>query len=201
VQPARCHGYQVVACTDTASPEQVAPRYDAHGESREIVLALRVHSGQLRRFAADQGAAGEATALGDARDDPFGDVDVQLAAAEVVEEKERLRTRGDHVVDAHGDQILANGAVTARCECDLELGAHAVGSADEQWLFDAARQGAQARETTDAALDQRRKGSCGERLDPLYQRIACVDVDTCLLVGKRHGAGLSAIGLSVLVSA
>ena len=63
---------------------------DAHAEAGEVVVVAVVHARHLGRLAADQRAARQLAAVGDAADDGLGDVDAQLAAREVVEEEERL---------------------------------------------------------------------------------------------------------------
>ena len=65
---------------------------------------------------------------GDALDDVGGDVDVELAAGEVVEEEQRLGALHQDVVDAHRDEVDADGVVAVERERELELGAHAVGA-------------------------------------------------------------------------
>ena len=82
----------------------------------------------LGHLTADQGAAGLLATGGDALDD-LGDVlGTQLADGDVIREEQRLGTDGHDVVDAHGNQVLAHGVVTAQQLGDRELGAHAVGA-------------------------------------------------------------------------
>ena len=56
---------------------------------------------------------------------------VQLADGDVVEEEQRLGAGDEDVVGAHRDEIDADGAVPVQELRELELGAHAVGAADQ----------------------------------------------------------------------
>jgi hypothetical protein len=83
----------------------------ADREARKVIVAVRVHAGHLGGLAADQRAAGDPATIGDARDDRRRDAGVELAGAKIVEEEQRLGPLHDQVVDAHRDQIDANGVV------------------------------------------------------------------------------------------
>ena len=58
-----------VACGDIRARQQRAALGSADCKAREVVIAVLVESRHFRGFAADQGAAGFAAALGDAGDD------------------------------------------------------------------------------------------------------------------------------------
>ena len=68
------------------------------------------------------------------RSTAVGGVDVELAAGEVVEEEQRLGALHQDVVDAHRDQVDADGVVPVEREGELELGADAVGAGDQDRL-------------------------------------------------------------------
>ena len=91
-------------------PRSAAP----DGEAGEVVVAVAVHARHLRRLAADQRAAGQPAALGDAGDDRRALVGIELAGREIVEEEQRLGALHDDVVDAHGDEVDADRVVPAR---------------------------------------------------------------------------------------
>jgi hypothetical protein len=80
----------------------------------------------LRCFAADERRAGLPAALGDAGDDGGGDRHLELAGGVIVEEKQRLGALHDEVVDAHGDEVDADGVVNAGLDGDAQLGADAI---------------------------------------------------------------------------
>ena len=65
--------------------------------------------------------------------------DVELAGGEIVEEEQRLGALREQVVDAHGDEVDADGVVPAGLDGDLELGADAVGGGDEDRVREAGR--------------------------------------------------------------
>ena len=63
--------------------------------------------------------------------------DVELAGGEVVEEEQRLGALRQQVVDAHGDEIDADGVVPAGLDGDLQLGADAVVGGDQDRVLEA----------------------------------------------------------------
>ncbi len=84
---------------------------DADGKAGQIVLAVGIHPGHFGRFAADQRAAGQFAASGDALDDIGGDVDVQPAAGKIVKKEQRRGPETQDVVDAHSDKVNVDGVV------------------------------------------------------------------------------------------
>ncbi len=144
----------------------------ADGESREVVLAVVVHAGHFGGLAADERAARRLAAGGDALDHVGGDVDVELAAREVVEEEQRLGALHEDVVDAHRDQVDADRVVAVERERELQLGADAVGAGDEHRLAEALADLDQPAEAADAREHFGPHRALRERLDALDQRIA-----------------------------
>jgi hypothetical protein len=61
----------------------------------------------------DQGAAGLHAPLDDAGDDAHTDVHREFSGGKVVEKKQRLGALDHDVVDAHRDQVDADGIVAA----------------------------------------------------------------------------------------
>ena len=118
------------------------------------------------------------------RDDRSATVDVQLAGGEVVEEEQRLGALHHHVVDAHGDQVDADGVVPAAVDRQPELGAHAVGAGDQHRLPVALGQLDQGAEAADAAQHLGAQRASHERLDALDQLVAGVDIDAGVAVGE-----------------
>ena len=90
--------------------------HHADGEAGKVVFAGRVHAGHLGGLAADQRAAGLFAAEGDALDDFGGGLHVELAAGKVVEEEQRFCALHQNVVDAHADQVDADGVVPVQFE-------------------------------------------------------------------------------------
>ena len=64
---------------------------------------------------------------------------LDLAGGEVVEEEQRLGALDDDVVDAHRDEVDADRVEDAGFDRDLELGADAVGGADQDRVAEAGR--------------------------------------------------------------
>ena len=89
-------------------------------------------AGVLGGLAADQRAAGQHAALGDALDDGGDPLGHDLAAGDVVGHEQRLGAADHEVVDDHADQVVADGVVPVERLRDRDLGADAVGGGREQ---------------------------------------------------------------------
>ena len=105
-----------------------------------------------------------------------------MAAGEVIEEKQRFGALHQNVVDAHRDQILADGVVLVHLERQLQLGADAIGAGDQHRLAIVLRQFHQRAEAADAAQHLGAQRAFGVGLDALHQGIAGVDIDTGIAV-------------------
>jgi hypothetical protein len=186
VEPRRRQPDDEVARLDVAAVAEIAALRHADAEAGQVVLALLVEAGQLGRLAAEQGAAGLAARLRHPAHHLLGHVDVEPRGGEVVEEEERLGPGHRHVVDRHGDQVDADRVVPAGGERGLELGADAVGAADQDRIAVAARDAAHTGETADSGQDLRSRGGGRERPDTIDQASASVDVDTGVLVRPPH---------------
>ncbi len=161
----------------------------ADGEAGQVVFARRVHVGHFSGFASNQRAAGQRAAARDAADHRRSGVHVQLAGGEIVQKEQRLGALHQHVVDAHADQIDADGVVPPELLGQLELGAHAVGAGDQHRLLVLARQVEQRAEAAQATHHLRPEAALDQRLDAFDQGIAGVDVDTRVAVGHGQGTG------------
>ena len=144
----------------------------------EVVLAVGVEAGHLRRLAADQGAAVGAAGLADALHDGLDDLVVELAGGQVIEKEERRGALHGDVVDAVVDEVLAYGVVDAQLEGDLELGADAVGRRDQDGVgkfFEIERE--QAAEAADLREHMAVEGLARQHLDALLAAVGAGDVD------------------------
>ena len=157
----------------------------ADAETRQVVLACRVHARHLRRFAANQGAAAHLAAFSDTANHGGGGVHVELAAGEIVQKKQRLGPLHQHVVDAHGDQVNTHGAVHVPFKRKFELGAYAVSAADQYRLFVTLGHLKQRAKTANACQNPLAHGFLGKRLNAFNQRVASVDVNARVFVRKR----------------
>jgi hypothetical protein len=128
-----------VAHGDALARDQLLAADHPYREAGEVVLTASVEARELGRLAAQQRAAGLPAAVGDAAHHGLALVHVQLARGEVVEEEERPRTHGEHVVHAHGHEVDAHRVVAVERERQLELGAHAVRTGHQDGVLDVAR--------------------------------------------------------------
>lgn len=138
----------------------------------------------LRHLAADERTARLTTALGDAAHHLRDVLAPQLADSDVVEEKQRLRATSQNVVDAHGDQVYADGVVLAGHLRQGELGANTIRTAHENGIIHLFERGGreQAAESADIADDLgtvRRLHARANRIDGAG---ALVNVDAGVLI-------------------
>ncbi len=77
-------------------------------------------------------------AIADAGDDLLQERRIVVRHGHVVEEEQRLGAAAQHVVDAHGRQVDADGVVAAGELGDLEFRANAVGATHQHRVFVAA---------------------------------------------------------------
>jgi hypothetical protein len=141
VQPARAQAERDVAGADAARSEHLGAVDDADGEGGEVVVAVGVEARQLGGLAAEQRAAGLATAVDDAADQRLDEVGGEHAAGDVVEQEQRLRAGDQQVVDAHRHEVDADRVVAVHGDRDQQLGADAIGAGHEHRLRDAGRAG------------------------------------------------------------
>jgi hypothetical protein len=158
------------------------------GKAGQVVLAIGVHAGHFGGFATDQGAARQLAALGNAANDGSGRVHVQLAAGKVIEEEQRLSPLDQHVIDAHGHQVDADGVVHIPLKSQFQLGAYAVGAADQDGLLVALGHFKQSAKTANAGQYAFAHGLLGQGLDAFDQCVASINIDASVFVGEGGGA-------------
>ena len=188
MRAARGEPEQRVSGDDRAAVDDALFLHHADAEAGEVVLALGIHAGHLGGLAADQRAATELAAARDALHHLRGELDVELAAGEIVEKEQRLRALHEHVVHAHRHEVDAHAVVALLLEGELELRADAVGARNQHRLAIFLRDLAQPAEAADAGEHLGAQRAARERLDRFDQRVAGVDVDAGVAVGEafRH---------------
>ena len=153
---------------------QLLPALDrADAEPCKVVIARGVHPRHLGGLAADQRATGDPAPLGDARDDAFGNLRIELPGGEVIEEEQRLGALNDQIVGAHRDEIDTDPLVPIMLDRELDLGADAVVGGDQQRVGIARRAWIEeAAEAAELGIGAGPRGRPRERRDPLDQRVA-----------------------------
>ena len=173
--------------------EQPVGLDDTRAGAGDVVLVRAEQARVLGGLAADQRAAGEHAALGDALDDRGDPLGHDLAAGDVVGHEQRLGAADHEVVDDHADQVEADRVVPVGGRGDGDLGADAVGRGREQRTpVGRERAGVeQPGEPADAAdhLGPGRLGHPG--LHQLDRAVAGLDVDA--------GRGVARAGLVTAV--
>ena len=176
-----------VADADAAAVDDALAFHGAHGETREVVVAGLVHAGQLGGLAANQGTAALLASPGNAVDDGGHVGGGQRSGGEVVQEEQGPGPRRQHVVDAHGHEVLADGVVLVGGDGHQQLGTDAVGAADEDGVFEGGQgllEGEQPAEAADARQHPGNGGGAGAFTDALDGIVASIDVDSGVLVGE-----------------
>ena len=171
-----------IACFDAAAVDDALFFDHADGEACQVVFAFGIHAGHFGGFASDKGAAGFFAALGDAFNHVGSTGDIEFAAGEIVEEEQRLCALNQNIVDAHGDEVDADGVVFVPIEGEFELGAYAVGAADEDGIFVFFADFDQCAEAAQITQHFGTHGAFGKRFDVFDQLVACVDVHACVAV-------------------
>jgi hypothetical protein len=138
----------------------------------------------LGHLAANQRAAGLAAALGNAAHNLGNVLGAQLANGNVIQEEQRLRTNGHHVVDAHGHEVLAHRLVPVKQLRDGKLGAHAIRARDQHRVLHVLVRGhREARaKAAQAANDLGPVGRGDGSLDRVDGAGALVHVDTGICI-------------------
>ena len=163
---------------------------DADRETSEIVFVLVVHARHFSGFTADQCRTGLHAAVGHAGYDLLEQSRIVLAAGDVVKEEQRFGTLSGDVVDAHGHAIDADGVVLICHLGDHELGAHAVGTGDENRLF--VSKGSQVKKAAEAADTADHTGAVRAshvRLDALDDFVPGFDAHAGVLICLWHLVG------------
>ncbi len=157
----------------------------ADAKPREIIIIFGVHAGHLGGFAANQGTACTPTAFGDSGNDVGPGCYVQLCRGEVIQEKKGLGPLYNQIVNAHRDEVDADGVMPVRFDGDFKLGADAIGSCDKHWIFvSCGFQVEHGTESTKPGSDAIARRRPGQRLDRIDQGLARIDVYACILVTK-----------------
>ena len=127
----RSHAHQDVAQLDLGAVDEPGFLHHAGGEAGNVVFAVLVHPGHFGRFSSHEGAAGLAATLGHPRHNGFHLGGNVVPQGHIIQENQGFGPLGENVVDAHGHGIDADAVVPVHCERNLELGAHAVGTAHQ----------------------------------------------------------------------
>src|SRR5439155_15308427 len=109
-------------------------------------------------------------------------------------------TLDEDVVDTVIHQIRSDSIVAAGHECDLQLGADAIGARDEHRVAPTlAIDSEESAERTDIREDARRERRARQRLDAADGLVACVDVDAGLAIIGAHVFQKSSLPISVCI--
>src|SRR5262245_39046379 len=102
--------------------ENSLPFDNSDYKASQIILTVGKITRMLCGLAPDQDTARLTTSRSNAPDNHFSDIDVKLAANEIVQEEKRLGALSDNIIDPHGHKIDADGVVLLHHERQFELG-------------------------------------------------------------------------------
>ena len=180
-----------VAGFDFGAVDDFLAVHDADAETSHVVFANLVEAWHFSSFTADEGAVGLHTAVSHAFDNLSQLVWRKLADCHVIEEEQWFCTADEDVVDAHGNGVDADGVVLVHVEGQLQLGADAVGAADEHRFFVLGLvEGEQAAEAAEPANHFWTLGLFDIRFNQFNGSIACINIDTGIFIGNHflfHG--------------
>ena len=179
MHPAGGYAHQDIAGNDAPAVQQPAPLHNPDHKAGQIKIGVGINARQLRRFAANQRAAGFPAAPDDAPHQHLQPVFVKGGERNIVQKEQGTRAFRQNVVDIQRHQVLPHAFKMPDLGGDFQLGAYAVGAGDQHRLRKPG-QGEQAGETAAAvqrlrAVGQRRKG-----FDAVFQPVQRV---------QRHAGG------------
>ena len=184
-----------IAGADVRGIEHLGAIDNAHGKAGEVVIGRSHDARVLGHLAAHERAARKLAAVGHALDDLCHVLGLNMTDGNVVQEEQRLGARSQNVVDAHGDQVLTHRLVAVHNLGEHELGAHAVGAADQDRVFHILKRGGreQATKATNAADDLGSVGVLDHLLDRVDGAAALGGIDAGVLV--RHMLAVANLSL------
>ena len=184
-----------IARANVRGVEHLGTVDDAHGKAGEVVVGRSHDARVLGHLAAHERAARELAAVGHTLDDLCHVLGLNVTDGNVVQEEQRLGARSQNIVDAHSDQVLAHRLVTVHDLGEHELGAHAVGTADQDRVFHILKRGGreQATEAADAADNFGTIGVLDHLLNRVDGATALGGIDAGVLV--RHMLAVAHLSL------
>ena len=184
-----------VAGADVCGVEHLGTIDNTHGKSGEVVIGRSHDARVLGHLTAHERAARELAAVGHTLDNLCHVLGLDVTDGNVVQEEQRLGTRSQNIVDAHSDQVLAHRLVTVHDLGEHELGAHAVGTADQDRVFHILKRGGreQATKATDAADNLGAIGALDHLLNSVDGAAALGGIDASVLI--RHMLAVAHLSL------
>ena len=155
----------------------------AYSKAGNIIFTLRIEAVHLGSFAANKCTAGLLAGTGNALYDFSYSFRIKLAYCKIVEEEQGLRTLNNDIVYTHGYGILTDGVMLVQEECQLQLGAYAVGTGNQHRLLILCHiQSKKSSKAAEVSHDLRAIGCFYAILDESDGTIACINIYTCISV-------------------
>ncbi|BAF60724.1 hypothetical protein PTH_2542 [Pelotomaculum thermopropionicum SI] len=185
VQAGRGKADHPVARNDAAAVNNPAALHHSHGKPGQVVLLRAVEARHLRRFAADQGAAGPAAAFRHTAYNCRHLLRNHPAYRQVVQEEQRLGPVHENIVYAHGHGVDANGVMPVHQHGHPQLGAHPIGAGHQHRLFIPGRiKRKQPAKAPYIGQDLRPEGAPHGVPDQAHRLVSGFNVHPCVSIGK-----------------
>ncbi len=133
-QPRRRQADEHVSGLDPLSGDEPIALDHADGEADQVELVRHHGAGMLGHLAPDQGAPSLKASGGHPLDERDHLIVVEAADGDVVEHEQRLGPLAHEVVDAHRDQVDADGVIAAHRPGHHRLGADPVGGGHQHGM-------------------------------------------------------------------
>ena len=159
-----------VALLDLGRVEHFRTIYHAYAKTGKVILIGIHYTRMLSHFATDKSSARHLAAISNAGNDFGNRFALKFSDGNVIEEKQGLGACCKNVVHAHGDQVDAHGVMLASELSQLNLGANAVGTGNQNRICHVLRHvdGEQAAETADIAANLIAVRAMNRILDGVY---------------------------------
>lgn len=146
-----------------------------------IVVITAVKTRHLSSLTANEGAARLDAALRDTGNKLSSGLAVELARSKIVEEEQGFSTLNNEIIDAHSNEIDADGIVNASGLSNDKLGANTIGGTDKEGiLVTSSLEVKDTTKTTNLGISTGSLGSANTGLDLLNKSVAFIDIDTSL---------------------
>ncbi len=168
-----------VSGADGLAGDELALLHAADDSADEVIFTGGIKTGHFSRLAAEKSHLILFTCLAKAGNDVLELNGINLGGADVIHEKERLRTLDENIVDAVVDDVLTDGVVLVHHRGNLKLGADAVSRRNEDHTL-AGRNLVKAAECADSADNVGGLGRSDHLLDGSDSIHLDIDIDTGL---------------------
>ncbi len=178
MEAARGETHELVPLANRRSVDHEFPLDDTHAEADDLEIAIPIDTRHGRGLATEQGATRALAALGDAAQGVCGDLAVELAHCEVVEEDHGFGPLDHQVVHDHRHAVNADRVEAADLPGQAQLGSDAVGRRDPNGVLISLRGLEHARKAADRGEHFGSGGAADDLLHVVDEGLVVIEVDS-----------------------